>query len=295
MDSKRKNHIEYALICLILVFSGIITLYPFIYSLSMSLSDVEAVTQQKIWLYPVGFNLTSYRMVLSTPNLWQSYSNTVWYTVVGTLVNLTLTILAAYPLSSSRFFLRKAFMLFLSITLFISGGIIPLFILITRLGIYNTRWALILPFAVNAFNIILMRVYFQSSIPKELPEMATIDGANDWVILLRVILPISKPILAVIALFVAVGYWNNYFSVLLLVPNKELQPVTMLLQRVLIANNATSLTNMTIDPQGRMDALAYAAQLKYTLVIVTTLPIICTYPFFQKYFVKGIMLGALKG
>jgi ABC-type sugar transport system, permease component len=261
----------------------------------MSISDTQAVVQQKVWLLPVGFNIKSYFMVLTTPNLWNSYFNTIWYTVVGTLLNLVLTIMAAYPLSCARFFLRRIFTLFITITMFISGGIIPLFILMTKLGIYNTRWAIVLPIAVSAFNIILMRVYFQSSIPKELPEMATIDGCNDIGILLKVILPTSQPIIAVISLFVAVGFWNNYFSALLFLPNTKLQPVTMLLQRVLLKNGTGGLTNMLIDPNGKANALNYSAQIKYTLIIVTILPIVCTYPFFQKYFVKGIMIGAVKG
>lgn len=289
------ERVEILMIYIVMIFAGMITLYPFVYSFSMSISDTQAVVQQKVWLWPVGFNLKSYKMVLATPNLWNSYFNTVWYTVVGTLVNLLLTVMAAYPLSRARFILRKAFTLFITLTMFISGGIIPLFILITKLGIYNTRWAIVLPAAVNAFNIILMRIYFQNSIPKELPEMAYIDGCNDIGILLKVMLPTSKPIIAVISLFVAVGFWNNYFSALLFLPNSRLQPITILLQRVLIANSSANLINMTLDPKGNAAALDYAAQIKYTLVIVTILPIICIYPFFQKYFVKGIMLGAVKG
>jgi len=234
-------------------------------------------------------------MVLNTPNLWRSYYNTLWYTVVGTLLNLVLTIAAAYPLSHSNFVLRKIFTLFITITMFVSGGIIPLFILVSKIGIYNTRWAIVLPAAVNAFNIFLMRVYFQTSIPKELIETATIDGCNDIRILLKIILPLSKPIVSVIGLFVAVGFWNNYFSALLFLPNANLQPITVMLQRVLIMNSVTSLISITMDPEAQMTALSYASQIKYTVVIVTILPIVCIYPFFQKYFVKGIMVGSLKG
>jgi len=234
-------------------------------------------------------------MVLNTPYLWRSYYNTLWYTVIGTLLNLVLTIAAAYPLSRSNFILKKIFTLFITITMFVSGGIIPLFILVSKMGIYNTRWAIVLPAAVNAFNIFLMRVYFQTSIPKELIETATIDGCNDIRILLKIILPLSKPIVSVIALFVAVGFWNNYFSALLFLPNASLQPITVMLQRVLIMNSVTSLISITMDPEAQMTALSYASQIKYTVVIVTILPIVCIYPFFQKYFVKGIMVGSLKG
>lgn len=280
----------------ILIFAAIITLYPFVYVLSMSVSDVDAVMRQEVWLYPVGFNIDSFKMIINSPDVWRAYYNTLWYTVVGTGISLGLTILGAYPLSRKDFSARNTIMIYIVITMLFGGGLIPTFILINDLGLYNTRWAIVLPTAVNAFFIILMRLFFQTSIPYEMTEAAKIDGSNDFGILFKVILPLSTPILAVISLFSAVKYWNDYMSAVLYLPNIDLQPITMLLQKVLM--NASTAENL-MDPTAALEAgtslYAYSAQLKYTVVIVTVLPIICVYPFLQKYFVKGIMIGSLKG
>ena len=283
------------IIYLLLIFSAVITLYPFIYVVSMSVSRLDAVMRQQVWLYPVGFSLRSYGIILENPSLWRSYYNTIWYTGVGTAINLLLTVMGAYPLSRRTFFARNFFMMFIAITLFISGGLIPMFILVNRLGLYNTRWAIVLPAAIGTMNIVLMRVYFQTSIPDELTDAARIDGCNDIGILLKVVLPLSTPIIAVITLFVAVGFWNSYFTALLYLPNAKLQPVTILLQKILISNESNMLSDPSYTFEDKSTLFSYGAQLKYTIVVITILPIVCIYPFLQKYFVKGIMLGALKG
>lgn len=295
MKQSKSERIGLISIYSILIFTGIITIYPFIYCLSMSFSDPQAAIQGAVWLWPVGFSITSYQMVFSAPHLWTSYFNTIWYAVVGTSINLTLTILGAYPLSHAKMVFRKFITIFITITMFISGGLVPLFILVIKLGIYDTRWAIVLPSAVSAFNIFLMYIYFQNSVPNELIESATIDGCSEPGILLKIMLPLSKPIIAVITLFVAVGYWNNYFSAIVFLPSQALQPITVLLQRVLIANSSANLVNMIYNTKSSVSAALYAEQVKYAIIIITILPIVCIYPFFQKHFVKGIMLGAVKG
>jgi putative aldouronate transport system permease protein len=287
--------LEDVMIYLALTISGLTTLYPFIYVASMSISGVEAVNLQKVWLYPIDISFKAYGMILNNSNIWGSYYNTLWYTVVGTFINLVMTILGAYPLSRREFFARNFIMVFIVFTMFVSGGLIPSFILVNKLGLYNTRWAIVLPAAVGTMNIILMRIYFMTSIPLELIESAKIDGCNDIGILLKIILPLSKPIIAVITLFVAVGFWNSYFTAVLYLPNSKLQPVTILLQKILISNQTNMLMDPSVSIAEKQALYSYGAQLKYSTVIVTILPIVCVYPFLQKYFVKGIMLGALKG
>lgn len=276
----------------LLCIAMLITLYPFIYVLSMSISDPKAVLAQEIWLFPKGFSLRAYGMVFENPGVGQAYYNTLWYTIVGTAINVLMTVIGAYPLSRKEFFARGFFMIFIAITMFFSGGLVPLFILINKLGIYNTRWAMVLPGAVSAWNLIIARVYFQTAIPDSLPESAKIDGCNDIGILFKIVLPLSMPIIAVIGLFCAVGFWNSYFPALLYLPDVKLQPITVLLQRILIQNDTAR--TIGVMSEGQVARLMYGMQLKYAIIIVTILPIICVYPFLQKYFVKGVMIGAIK-
>ena len=281
------NGINYVLMLVI----SFLMLYPFVYTLSMSISSPIYAVQNEIVLLPKGFSTESYKLVFADEEVWQSYYNTLWYTCVGTLINVTLTIISAYPLSKKRFFLRNKLMVFVAITMFFSGGLIPSFILISQLGLYNTRWAIVLPGAISAWNLILARTFFES-IPDSLEEAAILDGANQMKILIRVYIPLSMPIIAVLILFYAVGHWNSYFSALLYLPNKELQPVQLYLRKVLtMANNEIIGNQMAIGYERSLATM----QLKYTVVIVKILPIICVYQFLQRYFVKGIMIGAIKG
>lgn len=279
--------VNYALLFII----SFLMLYPFVYTFSMSISSPIYAVQNAIILLPKGFSTESYKLVFADEEVWQSYYNTLWYTGVGTLVNVVLTTISAYPLSKKRFFLRNKLMVFVAITMFFSGGLIPSFILISQLGLYNTRWAVILPSAISAWNLILARTFFES-IPDSLEEAAILDGASQFKILLRVYIPLSMPIIAVLILFYAVGHWNSYFSALLYLPNKDLQPIQLYLRKVLtMANNEIIGNQMAIGYERSLATM----QLKYTVVIVTILPIICVYPFLQRYFVKGIMIGAIKG
>ena len=272
-----------------MVFVIIITLYTFEYVLSMSISEPKYVVSEQVWLYPMGFSLESYGRVFENPDIWTAYSNTLFYTIVGTSLNIIFTLLAAYPLSRRTFFARNWIMVIIVITMFFGGGMIPSFLLIKELGLYNTRWALLLPGLTTAFFIIIARSFLYS-IPESLSESAKIDGANDIGILWRIILPLSKPIIAVLSLFYAVGHWNSYVPAMMYLPNVDLQPMSLYLMKILVQNNESMLEDMS-DQLGRA---LFAAQLKYTIIIVSILPILLVYPFLQRYFVKGVMIGSLK-
>lgn len=276
------------LVMIVVVF---VTLYPFMYVLSMSISDPVAVIGRRVWLWPVGFSLDAYKLVFEDPGVWRAYYNTLWYTIVGMLVNVTMTVLAAYPLSRTAFIGRKPIMTMIVITLFFSGGLIPTFILIQQLGLYDTRWVMIFPSAVSAFLIIIARTFFQS-IPNAYIEAAKLDGANDIMILWKIVLPLSKPILAVLSLFYAVSHWNAFFTPLVYLPSSDLQPMSIFLSRVLIQDDQSMLgAGGIVDTYARS---MLAIQMPYALIIVVILPIVLVYPFLQKHFAKGVMLGGLK-
>ncbi|MDF2669439.1 MAG: lplC5 [Paenibacillus sp.] len=266
-----------------------ITLYPFVYVFSMSISEPIHVIEQSVWLFPKGFSIDAYLRVFENEHVWRSYYNTVFYTVAGTSLNVVLTALAAYPLARRSFSLRRPIMVFIVITMFFGGGIIPMFILIQELGIYNTRWAILLPTAVSAFLIIIARTFFQT-IPESLHESAKLDGANDITILLRIVLPLSKPILAVLSLFYAVNHWNSFFPAMMYLPDQTLQPLSLYLIKILVQNQEIMVEGV-LDS---FDRTLYAIQLKYAMIIITVLPIMLIYPFLQKYFVQGVMIGSLK-
>lgn len=265
---------------------------PFLYVISMSISDQNAVLQQKVWLWPVGFSTRAYHLIFSTSGFLRAYYNTLWYTVVGTLINVVMTVLAAYPLSRKTFVARNFIMTLIVLTLFFHGGIIPTYVLIQHLGLYDTRWVMVLPSAASAFLIIITRTFFQTSIPESLIEAARVDGANDITILWRIVLPLSKPILAVLALFYAVAHWDDYFTPLIYVTDQNLQPLSIFLSRVLLQNNQTLLgtggvTDTTVSS-------AMSIQLKFAMIVTVILPIVCIYPFLQKHFVKGVLIGSVK-
>lgn len=270
----------------------IITLYPLIFTISMSISNPLAVARNEVYLLPKGFSLKSYQMVFEDKEIWLSYYNTIWYTVTGTVINVLITIISAYPLSRRRFFLRNKLMMMVVFTMFFSGGIIPLFILVSKLHLYNTRWAMIIPFVINTWNLIICITFFQG-IPESIEEAASIDGASHYMILFKIFIPLSMPIIAVLVLFYAVGIWNSYFYSMLFLPNKDLQPLQIYLRKVLILANNDSLG--TAHVTGGYERSMATIQLKYSVIIVSILPILCLYPFLQRYFVKGVMIGSLKG
>lgn len=267
-----------------------VTLYPFIYILFASLSDPTEMAQFRGMLFsPLGFSLDAYKAVLQNPMVTTGYRNTLFYVTIGTAINLIMTTLGAYALSRRNVYFKNHIMFYIVITMVFSGGLIPSFLLVNNLGMLNTPWALLLPGAINSFNLIIMRTAFLG-IPPSLEESARIDGANDWVIMARIIIPLSMPVIAVMILWYAVGHWNSYFSALIYLRDRELFPLQLVLREILISNSTDSM--MTGAATG--DRMDIGITIKYATIIVSTLPILILYPFLQKYFVHGVMIGALK-
>lgn len=267
----------------------VVCLYPLVYVLSMSISDPLAAARREVWLLPKGFSVSSYQIIFENQQVWRSYYNTIYYTVFGTIINVVMTIILAYPLSRRNFFLRNPISIMVTFTMFFGGGLVPSFILINQLGLYNTRWAILIPSAISAYNMIIAKTFFQS-IPESLVESAKLDGASDLRILFSIVFPLSMPIISVLVLYYAVGHWNSYFPALLYLNDADLQPLQLYLRRILIENTGELSGDMAIS----VDKSLAAMQLKYSIIIVSTLPILCIYPFLQKYFVKGVMIGAIK-
>lgn len=299
---RRKLHrltaFDYAVSILVTIV-GLITVYPMWYVIVMSVSDPLAASSGSVTIWPVGFTVSAYQIVLKEALFWKTLGNSVIYVLSGCTLMLTTTVLMAFPLTRSNLKWRKAVTIFLLIPMYFSGGMIPSFVVITKLGLYNTMWALILPGAYGIWNIILCRTYLLS-IPSDIAEAAYIDGAGNWTTLFRIYLPLSKPVLAVILIYTIVGIWNSWFNSQLYQSKQEIQPVQMYL-RVLLVAQSTNLTSMMMEGmtqdvlEGMSKQAITARQLKYALIVVVTLPILMVYPMFQKHFVKGIMLGSLKG
>ncbi|MFS0725804.1 carbohydrate ABC transporter permease [Paenibacillus sp. 1P07SE] len=276
---------------LILILLSVVTLYPFIYVLFASVSDSGAFVQHRgILLWPKGFSLESYKMVFQNPNIITGYVNTIFYVLVGTTLNLVMTALGAYGLSRRNVMWGTTIMLLIVLTMFFDGGLIPKYILMLNLGLLDTRWALIIPSAMTTWNLIIMRTSFQA-VPPALEESARIDGANDLTILMRVIIPLSLPVIAVMVLFYGVWHWNKWFDALIYLRDRELFPLQLILREILIQNDTESM----MTGVGGGDRMPVAETIKYATIIVATLPILFLYPFLQKYFVKGVMIGAVKG
>lgn len=269
------------------------TLYPLIYTLSMSISDPLAVASGKVWLLPVGFSLKSFEKVFTETGFLRYFFNTVFYTVAGTCIGIFVTCLAAYPLSRTEFLARKKFRNFFLFTMFVNGGMIPTYIVITRfLHMYDTVWAILLPPVSAAWYVVVATSFFQS-LPGEIIESARIDGASEYRIFGQLIMPLSKPGLAVLALYYSVGYWNSYMPALLYLSNEKLHPLSMYIKRLVMS---TSLGQMgaTIT-QADAETILAAGQVKYSALVVTVLPMMLIYPYLSKYLEKGLMIGALKG
>ena len=278
---------------LIMVILTFIFVWPLIFVLSASVSDPAAVTLGKVWLFPKGFNLEGYKAIFNYKNIWVGYKNTVIYTALGTTLNLFMTICAAYPLSRKDFMPRKALTRIFMFTMFFSGGLIPSYMVVVKLGIYDTIWAMLLPSAVHVMYIIIMRTYFQTSIPQSLPEAAELDGANTAQVLWHIVLPLSGPILAVMALYYGVGKWNSNFDALVYMSSTSKYPLQMFLREILI-NNQVDLNIVGLDLAAAEAKMHLAQVIKYGVIVVASLPVLCVYPFVQKYFVKGVMIGAVK-
>lgn len=280
------------LIYLFMLLFFIIVAYPILYVLALSFSSREAVLNNEVYIIPVGFNFDNYKLVLKHEFLPKAFLNSVFYTVFGTLYSMILTILGAYALSRKNYFGRDFIMFLIAFTMMFGGGMIPSYMLIKNLGLLNTRLALIIPFAVSQYNLIVMRTYMQQ-IPSAIEESAKLDGANDFVILFRIFVPMSKPVIATITLFYAAGQWNDFFSGLIYLDDKNKFPLQLVIRDLLITQNDATL-NQGLAAQQGMPSLTPGG-FRAAIVVVTVLPLLVVYPFIQKYFVKGVMLGSIKG
>ncbi len=269
--------------------------WPLWFTVIASFSDPKEVWLGNVFLLPKGFTLMAYKETIKYKAIWIGYRNTIIYTVAGTAINLVLTICTAYPLSRKDFMPRNVLMFFFMFTMFFSGGMIPTYLVVNKLNMINTPWAMIIPSAIAIYNVIVMRTYFINSIPSTLQEAAELDGANTLQYLIKIVLPLSKPILAVIGLYYAVGHWNDFFSALLYINDKSLMPLQSFL-RDLLMSNQMSMGNMQGMDAAQAEAKMQLSQtLKYSAIIVSTVPVLCIYPFIQKYLVKGVMIGSVKG
>ena len=271
----------------------IMIIYPLWFVIIASVSDPAKVLGGQVILMPRKFTLEGYRMVFRDPMIMTGYRNTLFYTVTGTAINLVMTILAAYPLSRKDWVGRGFFMGVLMFTMFFSGGIIPTYLMMNSLGMINTVWAMILPGAVSVYNTIIMRTFFVNSIPPELQEAAQVDGCSNTRLLLQIVLPLSKQILAVMVLFYGVAHWNAFFNALIYLTESKRYPLQLVLRSILIQNTASQYMLGDLDTMG--SRVMMAETIKYALIIVSTLPMMILYPFLQRFFEKGVMVGAVKG
>jgi multiple sugar transport system permease protein/putative aldouronate transport system permease protein len=268
-------------------------LYPLIFVVSASFSDPNAVAAGKVWLWPVSFTTKAYVRIFEYSRIWSGYANSIFYATVGTFVNVTMTILAAYPLSRKDLHGKNLLLFLFVFSMMFSGGLIPFYITVQQLGMYNTRWALIIPQALSVWNMIIAITYFRTSLPQELLEAAQLDGCSDIQYLWRIVLPLSAPIIAVLCLFYAVGHWNQFFTALIFLADKDLFPLQLILRDILVAN--TIDTNLLLDAKTMAAKAGLRDLLKFALIVVASGPVLAIYPFVQKYFVKGLMIGAIKG
>ncbi|MEC0128248.1 carbohydrate ABC transporter permease [Paenibacillus pabuli] len=269
----------------------IVTMYPILYVAFASFSEPALMMAHKGFLWkPLGFSLETYGAVFSNPMILLGYRNTLFIVIVGVALNLLLTSFAAYALSRKTLQYRKQLTLFIVFTMFFSGGLIPFYLLVRGLGITDTLWALILPTAISAFNLIIMRTSFEA-VPDALEESAKIDGANDFGILFRIFLPLCKPVLAVVGLYYGVSHWNSWFNAMIFLQDRSLYPLQLILREILIIGEANSMA----EGASQDEIIILGETLKYATIMVATLPIFLVYPFLQKYFVKGALIGAIKG
>jgi len=288
-----EDKVLYAAVYALLFLATLIIAYPLIYVLSSSFSSPGDVAAGRIVLWPVNPSVLGYKAVFTHKSIVRGYTNTIFYTTVGTLINLIVTFACAYPLSRRDFPFRGFFMAFFTFTMFFSGGLIPTYILMTQINFINTIWAMLIPGALSVYNMILARTFLISSIPVELLESAQIDGCSDARYFFMIALPLSKALIAVMSLFYAVGHWNAYFGAMIYLNKPELYPLQIILRNILIANQ--------LNLQEIQDAASVAAKqgmadlLRHSLIVVSAAPILALYPFLQKYFIKGIMIGSIKG
>lgn len=285
---------------LFIVFSflGLFTfsvLYPLIYVLAASFSSPYALIAGRVFLWPVDFSLKGYEAVFSSKQVITGYFNSIYYTLVGVLFNIIVMFLAAYPLSRKEFSARNVFTVIFAITMFFNGGLIPSYLLVESLGMGNKIWALVVPGAVNVYAIIICRTFLSSTIPEELYEASSIDGCDYFHYLISIILPLSKPVIAVMALSFATAQWNSYFAAMIYIDSPDKYPLQLVLRNILVKNIVDTTSIQNINVQQELERKYLSELLKYSLIIVSSAPLLLFYPFVQKYFIKGILVGSIKG
>ena len=299
---KKSNHIQLplsdkifrAVALVILAFIMAIIIYPIWFVLVASFTNPLEIYQNAFLFWPKEFNFESYKLVFKDQDFITGFVNSIFYTVVGTTLNVVMNICGAYPLSKRNFKGKSFFTIMFTFTMFFSGGLIPTYLVVDGLGMRNTIWAILIPSAVSMYNIIIMRTYFQSRIQQELEEAAKVDGCTNFRLLLSIVLPLSIPIIAVIALYYGVGRWNEYFSAMIYITDRKLYPLQLVLREILLQNQASDMMDIVADA-GYSDRMMARLGLKYAVIVVSTVPIFVIYPLVQKFFAKGVMVGAIKG
>lgn len=293
----RGDKVFLAIVYFVLILALATVAYPLIYILSASISNPNVVASGEMWLFPKEITFEGYRRVFDDPAIWNGYLNTIIYTVAGTAVNLAVTLPAAYAMSRRDMLGRNLFMGLFMVTMFFSGGLVPTYLVVKDLGLVNSMWALILPVATSVWNLIVCRTFFQSSMPRELQEAAEIDGCSDFQLFFRIVLPLSTALIAVMALFFGVGHWNNYFSAMIYLNDQAKYPLQLVLRQILVLQQMSAQSGaINADMASSLNNKAeVAALVKYAVIIVSTLPVIVLYPFLQRYFVQGVMIGSVKG
>ena len=289
----RQDKTYYGVVYTLVTLLTLIVLLPLTNVLACSFSAPESVASGKVLLWPVNFSVSGYERVFNTDEIWIGYANTLYYTIVGTFVNVFVTMICAYPLARRGLPYKSFFSFLFAFTMLFSGGLVPTYLLARNLHLLNTRWALIIPGAMGVYQMIVTRTFLVANIPQELLEMSQIDGCNDFRFFWSFVLPLSKAVIAVTAMQYAVGHWNSWFSAFLYLSDDKKYPLQMMLRRILVMNQIKASDYVDEETLVAMEGMADL--LKYSLIVVATVPILCAYPFIQKYFVKGIMIGSLKG
>lgn len=288
---KNKNDRLFLFFCYAIVtILTLLVLYPLIYIISASFSNSDMVVQGKVWLWPVGFTTEAYKRMLQRSDVWLGYRNTIYYTVLGTLINLAITLMCAYPMARRNLRGRGVIMFMFTFTMMFSGGMVPSYMLVRGLGIMNTTWAMVLPGAMSIYNMIVCRTFIQTNIPNEMLEAAQIDGCDDIQFFFKMVLPLSKAIIAVLTLWYSVGHWNSYMSAFLYLRESSRYPLQIYLKEILVQSQ-----HLGDDASVTGNVSSIYETLKYSMIVIASAPLLCIYPFIQKYFQKGVMVGSVKG
>lgn len=287
----REDRAFTAVIAVVVGLIMLLTIYPLYIVVISSFSAPMEVISGHVWLLPQGFSAEGYRRVFQNSDIFMSYKNTIIYTVLGTAVSLFFTLSAAYPLSRKKLYGRTGLMLLFTFTMFFNGGMIPTYLTVKGLGLYNNIWVMVLMGSLSIYNMIVARTFLQNTIPNEIYEATEMDGANDIQVFFQIVLPLSMPILAVLSLFYAVGIWNNYFTGLIYLKSRSLYPLQLVLREILV----TDTSDMTDTLEANMNKLLVQESVKYCVIVVSSVPMLVLYPFLQRFFAKGVMIGAIKG